>query len=65
MTPSQYEQRCREMLQRNAHNMTAGEVEACAYGARDAALCELAHRADKRPDSNAAKAFRKFQGRLI
>lgn len=33
MTPSQYEQRYREMLQRNAHNLSVAEIECLAYGA--------------------------------
>lgn len=32
MTPNEYERRCAEMLQANAHNMTDDEVERFAFG---------------------------------
>jgi hypothetical protein len=37
-----YERRCRELLDRNAHNMTADEIERAAYGAGDMLLAQLA-----------------------
>lgn len=46
MTPSQYEQRCREMLQRNARNMSAEEIERMAYGANDLMLAHVAYELD-------------------
>ncbi len=47
MTPSQYEQRCAEMLRRNAHNMSVSEIERFAYGSNDAITQMLAAQMDE------------------
>ncbi len=44
MTPTQYEQRCAEMLRMNAHNMSAGEIERFAFGAGNRALGMMGER---------------------
>lgn len=46
LTPAQYEQRCREMLQRNARTMSAEEIERMAYGANDGTLAHVAYELD-------------------
>lgn len=55
MPPKQYEQRCAEMLRRNAHNLSVSEIERLAYGSNDAIMRMLAAQMDE-IDSSARHA---------